>query len=286
MRRLTIAVSLALLALPAVLPAQGAATSSRTAAAASVAVDPWLMVIRGVPRTEAARAARATVRANVARLDDALEPYGARYAELDDTERAGVRAAFDDLVPRQRFSVYRISEPQARAMVFLALGPAESLRPVASCADDDRRGRRGRDRDGNGRDWNRPEPPPPAPPVREQRSAACQSRLDSLSRDAAWINTTIKAMGRTGSNRDRAAEQADLRTMSEMARSMVLSVNRCGCESAAGGADSLMTATRAALDAYNASGMAAWMSIGGVRAAQIANLSESVERTLIRCLSQ
>jgi hypothetical protein len=284
MLRLSTTVSLALLALPPALAAQSAAGSSAAqrpvVAAVTVGSDPWLIIYRGVASTTQARASRATVRANVDRLDAALGPYGTTYTALTDEDRALVRNAFVDLVPRQRFSGYRLNDAQARSIIFLALGPVERLQPVPACE------RRDRDRDRDGDRDRRDHDGRPPVPARSARSAACQSQLDSLSRDAAWIHTTILAMGRTGARRPRAEDQADLQAMSESARAMVLSVNRCGCPAASADAESLLTASREALDAFNASGMAAWMSLGSPRVDKISKLSESLERTLIRCLSE
>ncbi|HET6579302.1 MAG TPA: hypothetical protein VFG66_13325 [Gemmatimonadales bacterium] len=207
--------------------------------------DPWLISYFGL-------SAR-TARANLALLDRALVPYGTSYTRLPVEERARVRQAFDDLVPRQSISRYSVTEPQARAIAYLALGPS---------------GRAGRDCDGA---------------RRRGRASRCDQAMDSMSRHAAWIHATALALGRTGNRRPRALELADLGAMNEHARAMVVGAPGCGCPAARQESEALLTVTREAVDAYERSSMPAWMSIGDQRVQRIARLSESLERTYLGC---
>ena len=106
-----------------------------------------------------------------------------------------------------------------------------------------------------------------------------------MSRHAAWIHSTILAMGRTGNRRPRDEELGALRTMREQAREMVLGASGCGCPAARDDAEALLTSTRDAVDVYEGSSMPAWMSLGDQRVQRVARLSDSLERTFIRCLS-
>jgi hypothetical protein len=254
------AVALALAALPSAARAQAGAPAepmlerrampaegARPAVAA--AADPWLMSYVGLSGR--------TARANIGQLDRALEPYRTSYTRLSGDERARLRQAFDDLIPGQRFNRYTVSAPQARAIVYLALGPSEW---------------RGRDRDCGG-------------PRRRGGPTRCDEAIDSMSRHASWIHSTILAMGRTGNRRPRAEELAVLRTMSEHAREMVVGAPGCGCPAAREGAEALLTSTRDAVDAYEGSSMPAWMSLGDQPVQRISRLSDSLERTFIGCLS-
>lgn len=253
--RLRAALVAALVTSVAALPAPAWAqlgTSERRPAPASQSVplarrdaDPWLDQ-RGITGSIAGRA-------NLTRIDQALAPYDVTYARLAPQQRAQLRAAFAELLPGESFTRYRLRDPQARAIAYLALGAAEPT----DC--DGSRRRRG--------------------------PARCGQALDSMSRDAAWIHTTILALGRTGSRRPRAEELADLRSMTERARAMVVTTPGCGCTSATADAEALLTSTRQALDAYEGSSMAAWMSIGSSRVQRISQLSDTLERTYIRCLN-
>jgi hypothetical protein len=225
------------------MPAEGARPAVTTTAA-----DPWLISYVGLSGR--------TARANIGQLDQALEPYRTSYTRLPADERARLRQAFDDLIPAQRFSRYPLSAPQARAIVYLALGPSEG---------------RGRDRDCGG--------------LRRRGGASrCDEAIDSMSRHAAWIHSTILAMGRTGNRRPRGEELGALRAMSEHAREMVVGASGCGCPAARDDAEALLTSTRDAVDVYEGSSMAAWMSLGDQRVQRISRLSDSLERTFIRCL--
>jgi hypothetical protein len=250
--------ALALAALPAAARAQGGtpaepALERRTLPAATMPEaraepDPWLMSYIGLGGR--------TARTNLSQLDRALEPYGASYTRLDTEARGRVRQAYDDLIPSQRFNRYPLSVPQARAIVYLALGPAD-------------RGDAGCDRDR---------------PRRRNERTRCDQAIDSMGRDAAWIHSTILALGRTGNRRPREQELGALRDMSERAREMVVGASGCGCPAARDDAEGLRAATRDAIDAYEGSSMPAWMSLGDQRVQRIARLSDSLERTFIGCL--
>jgi hypothetical protein len=255
------AVALALATLPSAVRAQAGvpaaepmlerrampAEGARPVAAAGA--DPWLMSYVGLSGR--------TARVNIGELDHALEPYGTSYTRLAGDERARLRQAFDDLIPAQRFSRYTVSAAQARAIAYLALGPSEW---------------RGRDRDCGG-------------PRRRGGATRCDEAIDSMSRHAARIHSTILALGRTGNRRPRGEELGALRAMSEHAREMVVGASGCGCAAARADAEALLTSTRDAVDAYEGSSMPAWMSLGDQRVQRISRLSDSLERTFIRCLS-
>jgi hypothetical protein len=219
----------------------GATPTARTAEP-----DPWVGSYIGLGGR--------TARLNLAQLDRVLEPYRATYSRLDAADRARLRQAFDDLIPGQRFTRYRVSEPQARGMVYLALGPSE----WRNCDGPRRRGRRSR----------------------------CDMAIDSMSRDAARIHATMLSMSRTGQRRPHADEVAAVRAMNEAARAMVVGATGCGCPAARGDADMLFASTRDAVDVVQRSGMPAWMSLGDQRVQRIARLSDALERTFIHCLSE
>jgi hypothetical protein len=253
------AVALALAALPSVARAQAGAPAepmlerrampaegARPPAAAGA--DPWLISYVGLSGR--------TARVNIGQLDRALEPYRTTYTRLSGDERARLRQAFDDLIPGQRFSRYPVSAPQARAIAYLALGPAEW---------------RGRDRDCDG-------------PRRRGGATRCDEAIDSMSRHAAWIHSTILGIGRTGNRQPRNEELGALRAMREHARGMVVGTSGCGCPAARDDAEALLTSTRDAVDAYEGSSMPAWRSLGDQRVQRISRLSDSLERTFIRCL--
>ncbi len=252
----------------AVLPAAGAAQSSPPTAApitapqpvmerrpaptpapapARVEPDPWLMSYAGLGNR--------TARANLSQIDRALVPYGSSYTRLPTEDRVRVRQAFEGLIPRQSFSRYEVSEPQARAIAYLALGPWERLGWNGDC-------------DG---------------PRRTTGRTGCGEALDSMSRDAAWIHSTILSMGRSARRRPRTEELNDLRAMTEHARRMVVQTSGCGCHAAREDAEALFAATRDAVDTYQRSSMPAWMGLGDARIERIARLSDSLERTYLRC---
>jgi hypothetical protein len=223
-----------------------AATMPEAARAES---DPWLMSYIGLGGR--------TARTNLSQLDRALEPYGATYTRLDAEARGRIRQAFDDVIPSQRFSRYPVSAPQARAIVYLALGPVDR---VDTGCDRDR-------------------------PRRRNGPTRCDQAIDSMGRDAAWIHSTILALGRTGNRRPREQELGALRDMNERARGMAVGGSGCGCSAARDDAEELLAGIRDAIDAYDRSSMPAWMSLGDQRVQRIARLSDSLERTFIRCLS-
>lgn len=232
----------ALLVSPAVLAAQAApAAPEPVSRPASVRVDadPWLMVWGG--------GATRTTRENLLLIDRALEPYGTTYSELSSEERTRVRQAHADLLPGQRFTRSRITDPHARAIAYLALGPWE-------------RTRRGCD-------------------------SRCSVAVDSASRDAAWIHRAVLGLGRTGVRRPRREELATLHEMADRSRQIVLTTPRCGCTAARSHADALLAATREAVDVHEASTMPVWMSLGSERVQRIARISDTLERTLLRCLT-
>jgi hypothetical protein len=267
---LSAAALFALSALPGALAAQSstppAASGKSTATTITIEVDPWLTAWK---REQAQSSRSRTARFNLRQLNDALEPYRMSYEDLTDSERIEIRRAFGDVLPGQSFTSYRLNAPQARAIAFLALGPA-------------RRGRR------DLRCESAVQPPPAPAPVQAgepARPSWCDAALDTMSRNAAWIHTTILALGRSGgARRAKAEELDDLRSMAERAREIVISTPRCGC-AMGDDADALLTSTREALDAYAASSVPAWMTLRSEQVQRISKLSDSVERSLLRCLS-
>jgi hypothetical protein len=254
----------ALLAIPALtdtLAAQ-ASTATRSTATITIEVDPWLAAWKKE------QSQSRIVRANVRELNDALGPYRMTYPDLTDGERTEIRRAFSDLLPSQRFTTYRINPPQARAIAYLALGPARGRREHRC-------------------EYSRQSEPAPAPvqagePV---RPSWCDAALDTMSRNAAWIHTTILSLSRSGGARRPKTEELDeLRSMAERARDIVVSTPRCGC-TMGDDADALLTSTREAVDAVAASSVPAWMTLRSEQVQRISKLSDSVERFLLRCLS-
>ena len=294
------ALAIGALALPAVLAAQSAGSSSRTVTAPTatrhsvveltVTVDdPWVTAWK--------RDGSRTARLNVQQIDRALQPYGMTYTDLQADDRGLVRQAFVDLLPGERFTHYRLNLPQARALVFLAIGPVP---PVDGDHGGDRDGDRGYARDHDDRadhgaygdhgnygdhgdhgayaDHDRHEAPPVRIPIRREV-------LDTLSRDADWIHSTILSVGRTGHDMPHEQERTALKQMSEYARLIVVQAPQAGCPSSAPQADSLLTATRDASDAFERSTMALWMSVGSVRVQRIAQLSDTIGLALVHCMS-
>jgi hypothetical protein len=261
---------IALSTVPGTLTAQSStstpASGKSTATTITIEVDPWLTAWK----REQAQSSRArTARFNLRQLNDALDPYRMSYEDLTDSERMEIRRAFGDVLPGQSFTSYRLNAPQARAIAFLALGPA-------------RRGRRDQ------RCEYAAQPAPAPAPVQAgepTRPSWCDAALDTMSRNAAWIHTTILALGRSGgARRAKAEELDDLKSMAERAREIVIATPRCGC-AMGDDADALLTSTREALDAYAASSVPAWMTLRSEQVQRISKLSDSVERSLLRCLS-
>jgi hypothetical protein len=268
------AVLIALSALPGALPAQSATSAPTPAPAKSgtaritIEVDPWLVASRKEQQSRSSSRSR-VVRSNLRTLDAALEPYRMSYEDLSDGERVQIRRAFVDVLPGQSFTTYRLNEPQARAITFLALGPAQR---------------------GGRRDDRRCEvvvQPGPAPVQMGEpgRPSWCDAALDTMSRNAAWIHTTVLSLGRSGAGRRAKAEELDdFKSMAERAREIVVSTPRCGCR-LGDDADALLSATREVLDAYAASSVPAWMTLRSEQVQRISKLSDAVERSLLRCLS-
>jgi hypothetical protein len=251
----------ALAAAPGALVAQAPSTAKRTTTV-TVEVDPWMVAWKR--ETSQPRIARA----NLSTLNSALEPYRMTYADLTDGERAEIRDAFGNVLPGQRFTTYRINSPQAKAIAYLALGPS-------------------RDRREHRCEYTkRPEPAPaPIQAGEPAASSRCDAALDTMSRDAAWIRTTILSLSRSGGgHRQKSAELDDLRSMTERARDLVVSTPRCGCRTG-DDTDGLLTATREALDAVTASSVPAWMTLRSEHVQRISKLADSVERSILRCLS-
>jgi hypothetical protein len=247
--------------LPGALAAQ-ASTNSKSAATITIEVDPWLAAWK----TE--RSQSRIVRANVRELNDALEPYRMTYPDLTDGERTEIRQAFGSLLPSQRFTTYRINASQARAIAYLALGPARGRREHRC-------------------DYSRaPElAPAPAQAGEPARPSWCDAALDTMSRNAAWIHTTVLSLSRSGTaRRSKAEEIDDLRSMAERARDIVVSTPRCGCRMG-DDAEALLTSAREAVDAVAASSVPAWMTLRSEQVQRISKLSDAVERSLLRCLS-
>jgi hypothetical protein len=205
--------------------------------------DPWATAYVGM----SGRAARL----NLAQLDRALEPHRVTYSRLDAADRARLRRAFDDLVPGRRFTVYALNQPQARGIVYLALGPAEW-----------------RDCDGRRRRGDR---------------ARCAAAVDSMGRDAAAIRDAITSMGRGGRRRPHVEEVAAVRRMNDGAAAMVLGASSCGCPAARTDASALLERTREAVGVVSRSGLPAWMTLGDQRIDRIAQLADGLERTFRRC---
>jgi hypothetical protein len=249
-----------LAAVPASVRAQATAASSEpvlerrtvptAGSAAAAEPDPWLVSYIGLGGR--------TARMNLAQLDRALEPYGATYSRLAPEDRTLVRRAFDDIMPGQPFGRTPVNAPQSRAIVYLALGPWERRVPDRPCGGPRRRG----------------------------GSSRCDQAIDSMSRHAAWIHSAALALGRASNRRPRPQELADLRAMNEHARDMVRGGGACGCPETRGDSDALLAATREAMDVYEGSVMPAWMSLGDQRVQRIARLSDSLERTFLRCLGE
>jgi hypothetical protein len=190
------------------------------------------------------------------------------YADLKNDERTEIRRAFGDVLPGQRMTTYRLNAPQARAITYLALGPAQ----------------RGGRHDRRCEDSVQPAPAP-VQAGEPARPSWCDAALDTMSRDAAWIHTSILALGRSGAARRAKTEELDaLKSMADRAREIVVSTPRCGC-AVGEDADALLTSTREAVDAFEASSMPAWMTLRSEQVQRISKLSDSVERSLIRCLS-
>ena len=253
---------LAISALPVALAAQ-ASTATKSTATITIEVDPWLAA------SKKEQAQSRIVRANVRELNDALGPYRMTYPDLTDGERMEIRRAFSDLLPGQRFTTYRINTPQARAIAYLALGPARGRREHRC-------------------EYSRQQPEPAPAPVQAgepARPSWCDAALDTMSRNAAWIHTTVLSLSRSGGARRPKTEELDeLRSMAERARDIVVSTPRCGC-TMGDDADALLTSTREAVDAVAASSVPAWMTLRSEQVQRISKLSDSVERSLLRCLS-
>jgi hypothetical protein len=248
-------------ALPDTVSGQSA-SATRAPTTVTIEIDPWMVAWKR--ETSQSRVARQ----NLATLDNALETYRLSYRNLSDGERVEVRNAFGNVLPGQRFATYRLNEPQARAIAFLALGPA-------------------RDRREHRCDYGRRPEPEPAPIQSGEptRATVCELAIDTLSRDAAWIHSTILSMSRSGGgHRQRSAELDDLRSMADRARQIVVTTPRCGCRTG-DDADALLASTREALDLVAASSVPAWMTLRSEHVQRISKLSDEVERSLLRCLS-
>jgi hypothetical protein len=265
----TVIAALIALAAPCALDAQASAPASAPSTAKgtttiTIEVDPWLVASRREHAQSSASRSR-IVRANLRTLNDALQPYRMSYEDLTDGERIEIRRAFGDVLPGQSFMTYRLNAPQARAIAFLALGPA-------------RRGRRCEQQETE---------PAPAPVQAGEPSGPswCTAALDTLSREAAWIHTTILSLSRSGAGRRAKAEELDdFKAMAERAREIVVTTPRCGCR-LGDDAEALLTSTREALDAYASSSVPAWMTLRSEQVQRISKLSDAVERSLLRCLS-
>jgi hypothetical protein len=262
-----VAALIALSTAPGAVIAQSGAPSSAPSAAKggatiTIEVDPWLVASRREQQSPASRSR--IVRTNLRALNDALESYRMSYENLTDGERTQIRRAFGDVLPGQSFTTYRLNTPQARAITFLAFGPAQ-------------RGRR----------CEQEVEAAPAPVQAGEPSGPswCSAALDTMSRDAAWIHTTILSLSRSGAGRRAKAEELDdFKGMAERAREIVVSTPRCGCR-LGDDADALLTSTREVLDAFAASSVPAWMALRSEQVQRISKLSDAVERSLLRCLS-
>jgi hypothetical protein len=259
------AVLIACSALPDTVSGQSGAptpSAAKSTATITIEVDPWLVASRREQQASASRSR--VVRSNLRTLNDALEPYRMAYQDLTDGERMEIRRAFADVLPGQSFTTYRLNAPQARAITFLALGATRRGRRCEQVAE-----------------------PAPAPVQTGEPSSPswCSAALDTMSRDAAWIHTTILSLSRSGAGRRAKAEELDdFKAMAERAREIVVTTPRCGCR-LGDDAEALLTSTREVLDAYAASSVPAWMTLRGEQVQRISKLSDAVERSLLRCLS-
>ena len=263
MRTTVVAAAVLAVSIPGTLAAQ-APSAAKSTATVTIEVDPWLA------SWKREQSQSRIVRANVRELNDALEPYRTTYPDLNDGERTEIRRAFADVLPSQRFTTYRLNPPQARAIVYLALGPARG-RGERRC------------------EYSRQPEPAPAPAPAQAgepaRPSWCDAALDTMSRNAAWIHTTILSLSRSGgARRPKTEELDDLRSMAERAREIVVSTPRCGC-TVGEDADALLTSTREVVDAFAGSSVPAWMTLRSEQVQRISKLSDSVERSLLRCLS-
>lgn len=235
---------------PAAAVAQEPAPARAVGARPIGGVDPWL-VLRGGEQSRVARA-------NLELIDRALAPYRTTYHDLTPGDRSLVRQAFGDLLPAQRVTRHQLNPFQAQAIVYLALGHWVTV--DGNC---ERRPDRRGPRDGRG---------------------GCTAVTDSLSREAAWIHSAALSPGRSAARRPRHEELAVLRGMAERARAILVTTPRCGCGAGMDDAEALFEATREAVDIHERSSMPAWMSLGSERVQRLARLSDTVERTLLRCL--
>ena len=272
---LTAAAFIALSAIPGgALGAQSgtpAPSAAKGTATITIEVDPWLVAARREQQQPQQRSSSRPriVRSNLRAIDDALEPYRMSYEDLTDRERMEIRRAFVDVLPGQSFTTYRLNAPQARAITYLALGPAQ----------------RGGRRDDRRCEVVVQRAPTPVQAGEPAHPSWCGAALDTMSRDAAWIHTTILALSRSGAGRRAKAEELDdFKAMAERAREIVVSTPRCGCR-LGDDADALLTSTREVLDAYTASSVPAWMTLRSEQVQRISKLSDAVERALLRCLS-
>jgi hypothetical protein len=237
-----------------------APSAGRSTATITIEVDPWLAAWKQPPSQSR------IARANLRELNDALESYRMSYADLRDGERVEIRRAFSDVIPGQRFTTYRLNPSQARAITYIALGPSE-------------RGRRDR------RCEYTEQQRAPVQAGEPARPSWCDAALDTMSRNAAWMHTTILSLSRSGGARRPKTEELDeLRSMADRARDIVVSTPRCGC-TIGDDADALLTSTREAVDALAGSSVPAWMTLRSEQVQRISKLSDAVERSLLRCLS-
>jgi hypothetical protein len=251
---------LAFSALPGALAAQ-ASSASKNTATITIEVDPWMVAWKKE------NAQSRIARANLRELNGALESYRMTYPDLSDGERVEIRRAFVDLFPGQRFTTYRLNAPQARAITYLALGPVQRGRRDHRC------------------EYTAKPAPEPVQTGEPARPSWCDAAIDTMSRNAAWIHTSILALSRSGGSRRPKSEELDeLRSMAERAREIVVSTPRCGC-TMGDDADALLTSTREAVDAFAGSSVPAWMTLRSEQVQRISKLSDSVERSLLRCLS-
>ena len=249
---------LAIATLSGPLSAQAQSDGRRTATI-TIEVDPWLAAWKQPPSQSR------IARANLKELNDALDSYRMSYADLKDGERVEIRRAFSDVIPGQRFTTYRLNSSQARAITYLALGPSERGRRDRRCEYTEQRA--------------------PVQAGEPARPSWCDAALDTMSRNAAWIHTTILSLSRSGGARRPKTEELDeLRSMADRARDIVVSTPRCGC-AIGDDADALLTSTREAVDAVAGSSVPAWMTLRSEQVQRISKLSDAVERSLLRCLS-
>ena len=200
---------------------------------------------------------RDMARANVVRIDRALDRTGRSWERLSRDDQSRLRIAFTQLLPDKSLMTYALSDAQARAIVYLAF-------------DDEDHDRRGRGRDRDRYDDDRPR--------------SCAANVDRMSRDAGWIEDAIAPLrrgSRASLSHDR--ELQVLEGVEERARQLAVASTRCGCPAARDKASDLLDLARSAASRHREGITSAWMTVGDERLARIQQLAREVERESLRC---